>query len=269
MNTTRIAIGAALVGAVALGAVIASNGVAQDRSAPSGALSERQREEVEAIVEAYIRQNPGKVIEALNAYAEQERVAAAEGAREAARDLVPTISALDGGSFVAGAAPDKAKVVVVEYFDYHCGFCKRANGLVRELTKNDPDVKMVFREYPLLREESDVAAAYALAAKEQGKYLDFHFAMMEAPGVLTKERLRDIAGKAGLDVKRLEADAEKPSVKSALAANHADAREFGVDGTPTFVIATLDGAFIDIVPGFRPNDIVAAIEEAKTGGGKK
>ena len=135
--------------------------------------------------------------------------------------------------------------------------------MVMDLVRNDKAVKVVFRELPILREESDYAAEVSLAAREQGKFLDFHNAMMQASGVLTKERIHDIARKQGLNVDKLQAAAKNNIVPAAIAQNHAIAREIGVEGTPTFIIATLDGAYIDFVPGFDQQVIKDKIAEAK------
>ena len=126
--------------------------------------------------------------------------------------------------FVAGKNIDAAKVAVIEMFDYHCGYCKRAAGQVKELTRNDPDVKVIFRELPILREESDIGAEFALAAREQGKFLDFHFA---------------------------------------IRSNHVIAAEMGIEGTPAFIVATLDGNYIDFINGYSEAALKEKISEAK------
>ena len=262
--TTRIAIGLALMGAVVLGAVISGFGVAQTPApkAQSSSFDDAQAAEIEDIVREYLLDNPEIIIESLNLYQERERENAIAQLEGGARNNLQALLNGDGG-YTIGAAPEKAKVAVIEFFDYHCGYCKRATGLVQELAKNDPDVKVVFRELPILREESRIAAEYALAARAQGKYSDLHFAMMKAQGTLTEDRIKSIAKKAGLKLSDLEKAVKDPSVKAAVAESLNFAREMGADGTPTFIVASLNSDFLEVMPGFSEENLRAAIAEAK------
>jgi len=269
----------------------------------STSFSELEEEEIGDIVRAYLLENPEVIIEAVNEYSARERQAAAVRAREGAAALAPStaenyvtlaktdppttfawlvvyelwarlraregaaanLSALlsEENGFVTGKKPDTARIAVIEMFDYHCGYCKRATSLVREIAKNDDDVKVIFRELPILREESEYAAEVSLAAREQGKFLEMHFAMMDAKGVLTKERIHDIAKKEGVDVEKLEQDAQKPGVARAIIEGHDIAEQAGVNGTPAFIIAAVDGSYIDVVSGYYPDELLTKIEEAK------
>ena len=266
----KLAIGAALAGAVALGVTIVSFSNANNAGErSSGAFSEKDEAEIRRIVEDFLMENPKVIIDAVNKYAEQDRAQRAAQAEEATRELLPTLASAEA-AFTAG--PAEAKVTVIEFFDYHCGFCKRANGFVRDLTKDDSDVKMVFRELPIIRKDSELAAKYALAARSQEKYLQYHFALMDAPGILSEERLIDIAKKTGLDTKALQADANSPDIDLDVAMNLDLGQEISVDGTPHWIVASADGSYVESISGFRPEDITAAIERArntgaKTGGG--
>ncbi len=163
---TKLLIGAALAGAALFGAVAVSIVSAQQtKLAPSA-----DRKAIEAIVKDVIRDNPEIIIEALNAYTEKQTA-------DAAATALPALLEEESG-FVTGKNVAQAKVTVIELFDYHCGFCKRATPLVKDLAKSDPAVKVMLRDLPLLRKESDQAARFALAAREQGKYLDYHFALL-------------------------------------------------------------------------------------------
>lgn len=271
MLQTKTAIGAALAGAFLLGAIAVGYSAAQPKStAPAhkagGSFSELQEEEIGQIIRDYLMENPEVIIEAVNAYSAEQRLAEAERSKAAAADNLPRLLDASTG-YVAGKAPDKAKVAVIEMYDYHCGYCKRAAGLVRDLAEDDADVKVVFRELPILREESDYAAEMALAAKQQGKFLDFHFALLETSGVLTKERVHSIAKKQGLNVDKMLAAVEDGAISNMIETNYQIAQELGVDGTPAFIIASLNGEYIDVVAGFDPNLIAAKIEEAKRAAG--
>lgn len=268
---TRLALGAALVGAGLLGALaVAYSNAGADKSGQSvksgapttAAFDGPQEEAIKTIVREYLVEHPEILVEALNGYEEKQRVAQESAMQENAVKHLAALSSPEHG-YVAGADPSRARVVVVELFDYHCGFCKRAMGLVQELVKDDPDVKVAFRELPILREESEFAAKAALASRAQGKYADFHFALMGATGVLTKDRIKEIAKSRGLDVARLEADWNSREIETALDETKRIAEDMRVDGTPTFIIATLDGGYVEVIPGFRAESLTEAIAEAK------
>lgn len=244
---------AAIAGSAFFGA-IAANLVSAQQSKPA-VPSDLDRMAIEQIVRDTIRENPAIVVEALNLYSENH-------VRDTARNYLPELLSEETG-YVAGKNVAAAKVAVIEFFDYHCGFCKRSASFVQELAKSDAAVKVAFREFPIMREESEVASRYALAARAQGKYADLHFAMLNASGVVTEERIHEIAKKLGLDVARLEADHKNPDFTSIIEGDRQAAREMGIDGTPTFIVASLDGDFIEVIPGFRPDDVKAAIAEAK------
>lgn len=270
---TKVGVAGAMLGAFIFGlSVIAYSNAQQTKSeeATSGqsrapaaldtSFSDMQEDEIREIVRQYLLTNPEIIIESVNAYsARAQQQAQMQAQQTAATKLNELLDPAHG--FVAGRA--NAKVAVIELFDYHCGFCKRALPLVRKLTENDKDVKVVFRELPILREESNYAAAVSLAARDQGKFLDLHYAMMEASGVLSKERVHSIAKNAGINLNKLEKSLESEEIDVAIKKTYNIAAEIGVDGTPTFIIAAIDGSYIEVVNGFRPDEIEQKISEAK------
>jgi len=249
----RLVIVAALAGSAFFGAV-AANLVAAQQSRPQ-TPSNIDRAAIEQIVRDTIREDPAIIVEALNLYSENH-------VKDTARKYLPELLSNESG-FVAGKNVGAAKVSVIEFFDYHCGFCKRSAGFVQDLIKNDASVKVAFREYPILREESEIASRYALAARKQGKYVDLHFALLREEGVVKEARIKEIAKAVGLDVKRLESDSKDPAFDEIFDKDRRAGQEMGIDGTPTFIIASADGAFIEVIPGFRPDEVKAAIAEAK------
>jgi len=255
----KFAIAAALAGATILGAVAVSFGAAQSGK---DRLSAGDKEQIEEIVRDYIAENPEAIIDALNAYAANEQVRAEEEMRVSALDNLPALLASNHG-FAAGADVENASVAVIEFFDYHCSFCKTASGLVLDLTKGDKDVKVVFRELPIIRQESEYPAKVALAAREQGQYVKLHFMLMNAKGVLTESRVNEMAEQAGLDLARIKSAIKSKDVVDSLRETKQIARDMGIDGTPMFVIASLDGDFLEMISGYRPDEIAAAIKEAK------
>lgn len=258
-----MAIGVAMLGAAALGAIAVGYGVAQPESENiDSTFSPEQEEAIKLMVREYLLENPDVLIASINAYAERERTVAAARAEDVARENLEILLNQDTG-VVLGADVAKATVAVIELFDYHCGFCKRATPFIKELTSGDKAIKVVLREFPILRQESELAARAALAARKQGKYSEMHFAMMEASGVLSRDRILDLARKTGLDTSALERDMEDPSILAALDETQNIAAAMGADGTPTFIVASLDGAFVEVIQGARFDDVTKAVKEAK------
>jgi protein-disulfide isomerase len=132
----------------------------------------------------------------------------------------------------------KGDVILVQFFDYDCGFSKRVEPRVEALLKADPGVKLIPREFTIEpAESSPIAGRAALASIKQGKYAEYHQAMMVAPEhPLPTPRVFDIAQKVGLDVDRLRVDMEKPEIYAQLLANFNLARALRIFQTPTFII---------------------------------
>ncbi|MEO0399681.1 MAG: DsbA family protein [Pseudomonadota bacterium] len=256
----------AALGASALIAGLAFSGFsrsgAQDAGGGSDVFSDAQTEEIERLVADYIKDNPKTIIDALVAFEEDER-RMAEARQDAALGAATDYLVSNQGAYTAGTDVDNAEIAVVEFFDYHCGYCKRAKGLVMELTNGDPAVKVVFRELPILRKESETAARYALAAREQGKYLDLHFGLLDASGTLSESRILKIAEDKGLDIDALKKAADAAALDDQLADNNEVAQDIGVNGTPGFVIARIDGGYTEVVGGFNPDGVRKAIAAAK------
>lgn len=195
---------------------------------------ELSRAEIENIVREYILQHPEVIAQAANLYAEHEQAAQKARAKEA---VVAKLADLqqDPLSPATGAA---GGVTIVEFFDYHCGYCRRAEPMIEKLLADHPDIRFVFKEFPFLGPESLIAAKAGLAADKQGGYLKFHQALMALPGSITMEAIEQLAAKQGLDVAKLKVDMESPAVQSILARNSELGRQVGVKATPSFVIGS-------------------------------
>ncbi len=225
-------------------------------------FSDEQIQDIREIVRATLVDNPQILMEAINVHQNREQLAEEAQARAgASANLTALLD--DKNGYVSVADNNKAKVAVIELFDYHCGHCKRASGLVRDLARTDEEVLVAFREFPILREESEIAAEAALAARNQGKYIDLHFALMNANGVLTKARILDIAKTQKLDVKALEADMQSAEVGVAIRDTIRIAQEMGVNGTPAFIVASLDGEYLDVISGFNADAVMRSVAAAK------
>lgn len=163
---------------------------------------------------------------------EQERAAQVDQAQSAITALKDEL--VSDPNAPIGGNPD-GDVTVVEFMDYNCGYCKRAAPEVAKLLEQDGDVRLVYREWPILGDGSVAAARLALAAREQDAYEAMHDALMARPRV-TEQTALAVAQELGLDVVKLKADADAPKVAAHIDKSMALAQAIGVTGTPAFVI---------------------------------
>lgn len=214
---------------------------------------------VEQVVEQYIRAHPEVIEQTLQALQAQREVEE----RQRVSNLIETRQAEllnDPTSPVSGNL--KGDVTVVEFFDYRCGYCKRVAGAVTQLQQEDLKVRVVYKDYPILGEASELASRAALASKGQGKHLAFHEALLALEEEITLETLLAVATAVGLDVEKLQKDMEAPSIRTTIERNRALARELGINGTPGFIIGT------ELVPGALElqllKDLVARVRQNKS-----
>lgn len=183
----------------------------------------------EAKVHAYLLKNP-ELLEEMSAALDKKRRDAASANIAAARPE------LENDSRDPSIGPKDAKLVVVEFFDYQCGFCKQSVGYVTDLPSKHPGVRVVFKELPIFGEASGEAAAAALAANEQGKYVEFHKALFAVKTKLSSSLIDQTARSVGLDVAKLRQDMVRPDIVAHIQKNQELAQRTGVDGTPSFFI---------------------------------
>ena len=207
---------------------------------------------VERIVRDYLLANPEIVAEALQvlrARQEAEEQARAEAAIAEHREAIDAHPMSPVSGNMAG------DVTVVEFFDYQCGYCKRALPTMVALLETDANVRVVWKEFPILGPVSDFAARASMAAERQGKYHEFHVRLMGAEEKLTEQRVMEVAARAGLDVDRLGRDMEDPAIRAYLDETRALAQAIGIRGTPSFVI---EGRLVrGIVDSARMEQLVA------------
>lgn len=196
-------------------------------------MAPAERAAVEEVVREYLLAHPELIVEAIQTLEQRERAAADLRQQQA---LAQSMSELQDDVNAPVLGDPEGDVVVVEFFDYQCGYCKSvAAGLQQEVAA-DGDIKLVMKEFPILGAASVTAAKAALAAGRQGKYEAFHWAMMEHKGGLDEATVMAVAGQVGLNLERLKADMADPEIEELLAANYALAEKLDIRGTPAFVI---------------------------------
>ncbi len=219
-----------LASALALTAVPAP-AVAQENMT----LSPKQVEAVKKVVRDYLMEHPEVLGEALEALREKMRA-------QAESDALKMVEARKDDIF---SNPDdpvggnlKGDIVVVEFFDYNCGFCKQTFDPVWEAVKADGKVKVVMKELPILGPDSVVAARVALVAKaqSQAKYDEVHRAFMKFRGRLDEKAIFRLAGEAGMNVEQLKKDMASPDIDRQLKKASELARSLEIGATPTFIV---------------------------------
>ena len=189
-----------------------------------------KRADVEKIIKEYLMENPEILREALIELDKKEDRAA----------IAAVSDALFKDPRDVSIGPKDAKVTVVEFFDYNCGFCKTSSDWLKGVMEKYPDdVRIVFKELPILdgrTKTSRNAAKAALAAARQGKYTTMHFSMMKERS-LTEERVFALAEKAGLDMNKLKEDMKDKELDRQLEDGLLLANRIpSLTGTPFFVI---------------------------------
>jgi len=215
-----------------------------------------QTDAVVQIMREYLLENPEFMLEVFakleENQAEQDRLAAENAISDNGDALFN-----DGYSYVYGN-PD-GDITIVEFFDYKCPYCKRAVADILAAADEDGNIRLVLKDFPILSDESTMAARAALAAISQNKYMELHIALMETQGSLDEARIMRIAEEAGLDVDRLRQDMEDPGIDAAIERTHELARLVGIDGTPAFVIGS------QLVPGAVSKErLLEVVEEERT-----
>ncbi|MAF98711.1 MAG: disulfide bond formation protein DsbA [Micavibrio sp.] len=153
---------------------------------------------------------------------------------------------------------EDADITIVEFFDYNCGYCKRALPDIQAVVDEDDKVRVVFNEMAILGPTSQTAALWSLAAHKQGKYFEYHVALMEHKGPKTEEELMKLGESIGLDAEQLKKDAASEEVKAEFDKDMTVAQDVGVQGTPAFIVGT------QFVPGYVPkNALMDIIKEER------
>lgn len=226
---------------------------------PFAATSQTLDEDrVKELVLETIRENPDIVMEAVSILQQRDVEMQAQAQAEvliAERDLLEN----DPNAPVLGN-PD-GDVTVVVFFDYNCPYCRRAKPEIEALLEADPNVRLVAREWPILGETSVFAARAALAAREQGGYEEFHWAIMGMDGQADEASVMRIATEIGLDTDQLRSDMAAPEIEAHIATSMRLTQALGFSGTPSFVIGDV------LVPGLVDADqLRELIEQTRNAG---
>lgn len=246
-------------GLVAVGALVAALATTPTRLASSAqAPSTGDRTAFGRSIREYLLTNPEVLVEAMQELERrqdsQRDAVAQKGVQENQAELFRDPDSPIGGN-------PNGNVVVVDFNDYQCPYCKRAHQAVKSVLAADGNVKVIYKDLPILGEASKIAALAALASAKQGKHQALHDALMENNGKLDRDRVLEIAASVGLDRAQLEKDMQDPKLKQIIDRNLALASALGVRGTPAFVIGK------QFVPGaVDANTLKQLIADARKAG---
>jgi protein-disulfide isomerase len=205
------------------------NAVALQAPAAADSMS---REEFERRVREYLIAHPEVVVEALQAYDARQKQVQEEQIHAVLAERADEIFR-DPASPVGGNA--KGNVTLVEFFDYNCPYCRQMTPIMAQAEAADPELRIVYKELPILGPDSTFAAKAALAAHRQGGYVKFHRALYEVKGRVTEAVVLKVAAEAGLDVTRLKTDMQSPDIQSSIDRNLQLAQALNINGTPGFI----------------------------------
>ena len=196
-------------------------------------LDAKDRATLNSIIEDFIRNNPEIVRDTLIALAAREEAERKQTGLAKVRD--------DQGDPVMGNA--NGTITLYEFSDYNCGYCKRVFEPIQQLVRDNPDVRLVIKEFPILSQSSVVAAKAAIAAEMQGKFGDYHIAMMTYRGQITDAVVMRMASQARVDIEQLKSDMESPKTMAIIQRTREAAAALEINGTPGLVVGDT------VVPG--------------------
>ncbi len=201
-------------------------------------FSADQRGEIESVVKAYLLGHPEVLQEAMTELEKRQQAAEADKHRAA---VAQNNATLFSSPHQVVLGNPHGNVTMVEFFDYNCGYCKRAMSDMLDLIKSDPNLKFVLKEFPVLGEGSVEAARVAVAVRMQDtsggrKYLEFHQKLLGGRGAADKARALAVAKDVGFDMARIEKDLGSDEVKKTIDEDMKLADALGVNGTPSYVV---------------------------------
>ena len=196
-------------------------------------FSEKEEQQIQHIIEKYLSQNPELLFDLIVNYSNEK----SEDAKQSAMSL--TYDSEGDGTM---GNPD-ASFIIYEYSDYNCGYCKRLFNTLQTLISEDDDLLVVVKEFPILAKSSVLAAKAALAAEEQGRFVEYHSALMTSAGGITQDSLQSIATMVGLDLSLYNEAISSNRFDKILQRNMDAGQAIGIEGTPALLIGE------QVIPG--------------------
>lgn len=198
-------------------------------------------------ISQWVKDNPKEILDSINDFIEKQRAESQKQQENDAKEAVKNNYNKLIDETTAGVYNSKGKKIIVEFFDYNCGYCKMAKQAIDQVVKEDKDVKVIYRDFPIFGGNSELAAKYAIAVaiSNPGKYHDFASALFEL-GAREESTIKDAVVKAGLKLVNIEKvlKDKESEINNRLKSNRELASSLGLRGTPAFVIGE------EFIPGY-------------------
>jgi protein-disulfide isomerase len=232
---------------LANGPAHAQQSTATQQSAPDGAspFSERERDAIDRQVREYLLENPEIIMQAVQILRERQEQQAQDARRQGVKQHAEALR--ESGPLPVLGNPD-GDVTIVEFFDYRCPYCRQVANLAVETAKADGNVRVVYKEYPILGPESEFAARAAIAAAMQGRYAEFHKALMNDVQTVNQDSVMRLAEMMDLDVAQLKEDMRSDEVSETIQRTRQLGQQLQINGTPAFIVGT------EVAPGAISRD---------------
>lgn len=198
-------------------------------------IDDKEKEEINKLIEAYIMEHPEVIIKSIDEMRKRQQREEQEAAK---KNLIAFEDEILRNPSDPVGGNKEGDVTVVEFFDYRCGYCKQFYNALNEVSEEDENVRIVFKELPVLGPTSELAARAAIAASRQNLYQPFHEKLMELEGNFDDKKLFDVAGEVGLDIARLKKDMALRSVQGILDDTKDLAQNLSITGTPAIIIGS-------------------------------
>ena len=190
------------------------------------------KEDIEEMIYEYIMENPEIILESVDNLRKKMEASSIESDNF----LKNEFNTFANDNNIPNFGDPNAKVIIIEFVDYNCGYCKKSLDAITRLLNSELSLKVSFRDYPILSASSKFAAKAALAAKKQGKYFELHSELLNVKGNLSEEKILEMAKNIDIDVAKLKIDMEDPEIAVIIQNNENLAKKLNIRGTPTFII---------------------------------
>ncbi len=189
---------------------------------------EINKDKIETIIKDFLIKNPDFIKSTLDDY----KISLENKKKQNAIKLLKNIEN-------PGIFQKQADITIYEFFDYNCGYCKSVVKTIMNILSEDKKINFVFVEFPILSQQSYIAAKAALASKKQDLYDNFHLSLMKIKGKVDEEKVFSTAKRIGLDINKLKIDMNNPEIEQQLMKNREIAKLLNLNGTPAFIIGDI------------------------------
>ena len=203
-----------------------------------GNINEKQ---IKNIIEKYILENPEIIIESLEKFTANQK----EKEKKSFVNILNNFYDTKVYESLPRIGNIDSKLIIVEFVDYNCGYCKKTLPTIAKLMKKFDNIQIVFIDYPILSESSEIAARASLAANEQNAYFEYHTVLLNNKKSINEAILYKIAKELSLDIEKFKKDMSSEKIKNNIIKNVKFANSLKIRGTPTFIIGNqiLPGAY--------------------------